>query len=104
MAGRQRWAPAAGSTSCPTLADTETAIDEQAQSPSRVEVSGRQIHMEAGSTIVAKGGEVSLTARQNPGLARPGRHHAAARRSRMPASGSMRAASLTCPAPRRRRP
>ena len=48
--------------------DTELAVDEQAQSPSTVEVIGRQITMRAGSSIVAPGGRVSLTALPNPAV------------------------------------
>ncbi len=52
----------------PDTADTTTAVDEQAQAPSRVEILGRQISMAAGSTIRAPGGQVSLTAVANPSV------------------------------------
>jgi len=50
----------------PELGDTTTSPGEQTFNPSRVEVMGGQIQMLAGSSIVAAGGQVSLTALANP--------------------------------------
>ena len=49
----------------------KTAVADQAQPKSSVEVVGRQIEMRAGSTIRAPGGAVSLTALPNPSVTRP---------------------------------
>jgi len=50
----------------PELGDTATSPDEQTFNPSRVEVMGGKIEMLAGSHIVAAGGQVNLTALDNP--------------------------------------
>ncbi|MBU1980440.1 MAG: filamentous hemagglutinin family protein [Gammaproteobacteria bacterium] len=50
----------------PDLGDATTSPDEQAFYASRVEVMGGKIQMLEGSRIVAAGGEVSLTALENP--------------------------------------
>lgn len=50
----------------PDTSTTETTVDSVAQSPSRVDVMGKQIHMLSGSRISAKGGQVTLTAVANP--------------------------------------
>lgn len=50
----------------PELRDATTSPDEQAFYASRVEVMGGKIQMLEGSRIVAAGGEVSLTALENP--------------------------------------
>ena len=46
------------------------AVDGQTQLPSLVEIVGQDITMEAGSAIVAPGGDVSITATRNPQLVR----------------------------------
>jgi filamentous hemagglutinin len=50
----------------PELADATTALDDQVQAASRVELSGRQINLAGGSRIVAPGGTVQIAARANP--------------------------------------
>ena len=50
---------------------TKTAVADQTQPKSSVEVVGRQIEMRAGSTIHVPGGSVSLTALPNPSVTRP---------------------------------
>jgi filamentous hemagglutinin family protein len=50
----------------PELDDPATAVDDQAQLPSRIEMSGREIFMRGGSRIVAPSGEVHVTAARNP--------------------------------------
>ena len=50
----------------PDLADTATAVDDQPQSLSSVELSGQKIFVAGGSSIVAPGGKISLTAKSSP--------------------------------------
>ncbi|MGC3981020.1 MAG: filamentous hemagglutinin N-terminal domain-containing protein [Steroidobacteraceae bacterium] len=50
----------------PDLQDTRTAVDEQEQMLSSVEVVGQQITMQSGSSITAAGGNLSMTAATNP--------------------------------------
>jgi filamentous hemagglutinin family protein len=50
----------------PDLADTTTGIDEQAQNPSTILVSGRQITLRSNSLVKATGGRVDILAQQNP--------------------------------------
>ncbi len=54
-----------------TATAAKTAVPDQAQPLSSVEVVGRQIEMRAGSTIRAPGGLVSLTALPNPSVTSP---------------------------------
>ncbi len=54
-----------------TATAAKTAVQDQAQPVSSVEVTGRQIGMQAGSLIRAPGGTVSLTALPNPGVTAP---------------------------------
>ncbi|SMF93477.1 filamentous hemagglutinin family N-terminal domain-containing protein [Methylomagnum ishizawai] len=57
----------AGSTTRVDLdASKGKAVDEQAQTPSRVEIGGGKIVMAAGSALVAHGGQVDLTASAHP--------------------------------------
>ena len=51
----------------PELDDKATAVDDQAQAPSTVELSGQQIFVQSGASIVAPGGQVNITAQTNPG-------------------------------------
>jgi filamentous hemagglutinin len=48
-----------------------TAVDEQVQLPSRVEVVGREVQFRSGSVVRVPGGEVSVAARPNPSVTRP---------------------------------
>jgi len=50
----------------PELDDTATAVDDQAQLPSSVEMVGRQVVLRGGSEIKAPGGEVLVTALERP--------------------------------------
>ncbi|MBS1212812.1 MAG: hemagglutinin-related protein, partial [Proteobacteria bacterium] len=54
----------------PDLADKRTALDGQAQDPSRIEVMGHDIHMQDGALVRSPAGEVSFTATEAPD--RPG--------------------------------
>lgn len=57
----------AGSTTRVDLdASKGKAVDEQAQTPSRVEIAGGKIVMAAGSALVAHGGQVDFTASAHP--------------------------------------
>jgi filamentous hemagglutinin len=49
-------------TVLPELADRTTAIDEQKQLPSTVELVGRQLYVRGGAQVRAPGGEISLRA------------------------------------------
>jgi len=70
------------------LTDTATAVDDQAQLASRVEIVGRQIMLRGGSSIEARGGEVQLTAVQNPHAAESATYDAQSR-IRMEAGASI---------------
>ena len=48
------------------LENTSTAIDDQSQYKSQVEIMGKKIHLQENSLISAKGGEVNITATDNP--------------------------------------
>ena len=65
-----------GSTSSiqvlPDLADTHTAVDEQTQLPSSVELSGGQIFLRSGSSIVATGGDITASTVRTPASFSPG--------------------------------
>ena len=50
----------------PELTDTTTALDDQVQVASSVELSGRQINLAGGARVVAPGGSVQIAARANP--------------------------------------
>ncbi len=50
----------------PELNDAATAVDDQTQLASRIEMSAREIFMRSGSTITAPAGELSVTAAGNP--------------------------------------
>ncbi|HVY81219.1 MAG TPA: filamentous hemagglutinin family protein [Steroidobacteraceae bacterium] len=50
----------------PELADTTTAVDDQKQNPSTVEIMGRNVTLRGGTQIVAPGGAVNITALSNP--------------------------------------
>jgi filamentous hemagglutinin family protein len=50
----------------PDTTDTATAVDEQKQEPSRVDVMGKTVHLREGSRITAPGGQVTITATQDP--------------------------------------
>ena len=50
----------------PELDSTATAVDEQQQLLSSVEITGHQINIEGGSSIVAAGGKLTMTAAANP--------------------------------------
>lgn len=52
----------------PELNDTATAVDDQEQLASTVELSGRQVVLRAGTQIVAPGGNVQVTAVDKPNL------------------------------------
>ncbi|MEJ0087436.1 MAG: filamentous hemagglutinin family protein [Pseudomonadota bacterium] len=53
-------------TVLPELTDKATAVDDQAQDPSRVEISAQRIALTGGARIVAPGGTVTLQARADP--------------------------------------
>ena len=46
----------------PELSDTATAVDDEVQLPSKIEIAGRQVVLKSGSQITAPGGQVQLTA------------------------------------------
>lgn len=50
----------------PELASTETAVDNQAQPQSQVDLVGQTIHIESGARVLAPAGEVSITATEAP--------------------------------------
>ncbi len=50
----------------PELDSTATAVDEQQQLLSSVEITGHQINIEGGSSIAAAGGKLTMTAAANP--------------------------------------
>lgn len=58
----------AGSTTevAPELDSKATAVDEQRQDPSRVDIVGHVVHMEGGASIKARGGKVSIAATDRP--------------------------------------
>ncbi len=56
----------------PDTADTGTAVDDQAQQPSTVELVGKRIEIEGQSSIIAAGGTVTAIAASNPGAPRTG--------------------------------
>lgn len=49
----------------------DTAIDDQVQFKSRVELMGKKIHLKKNSKIIAKGGEVDIAAVENPSMTTP---------------------------------
>jgi filamentous hemagglutinin family protein len=51
----------------PDLTDTHTAVDEQQQLPSQVDVSGSNIYLRSGSSIIAHGGDIDVSTLR-PGL------------------------------------
>ncbi|MEJ1964400.1 MAG: filamentous hemagglutinin family protein [Gammaproteobacteria bacterium] len=53
----------------PDLTDTATAVDDQPQALSKVELSGKQIFVESNASIVAPGGQVSIAAQTVPNSA-----------------------------------
>jgi filamentous hemagglutinin family protein len=46
----------------PDLASSATAVDAQAQSPSIVDLTGHQIHLDGGASVIANGGQVNIQA------------------------------------------
>lgn len=50
----------------PDLQDAAMAVDDQAQLPSTIELSGRQIFVESGAHLLAPGGSVSLVGQASP--------------------------------------
>lgn len=50
----------------PELGDTATAVDEQAQLPSQIDLSAREIFLRSGSRIVAPSGQLHVSAAANP--------------------------------------
>ena len=50
----------------PDQADLATAVDGLAQTPSRIEVMGKEIEMEGGAVIRSNAGRVTLSATENP--------------------------------------
>ena len=53
----------------PDTTSKATAVDDQPQPQSVVEVNGKQIHLQANSAIIAHGGAVNINAEANPSLA-----------------------------------
>ena len=60
--GRLELGATSQTTVTPELADRTTAIDEQRQLPSTVELAGRQLFVRGGAQVRAPGGEISLRA------------------------------------------
>ncbi|MET0532659.1 MAG: filamentous hemagglutinin N-terminal domain-containing protein [Steroidobacter sp.] len=52
----------------PELDDEETAVDDQEQLASRIEMSAREVFMRSGSTITAPAGDLFVTAASNPSV------------------------------------
>jgi filamentous hemagglutinin family protein len=50
----------------PELQDTATAIDDQPQAPSSIEINAHQVTLRGGSQVIAPGGTLQLTANANP--------------------------------------
>jgi filamentous hemagglutinin family protein len=55
----------------PDLSSSATAVDAQVQSPSIVDLTGHQIHLDGGASIVANGGMVNVEAVQAVGTVQP---------------------------------
>ena len=54
-------------TSVELAADkTETAVDAQAQARSKIEIAAKQVHLQSGSTVRAKSGQVQVKAQDDP--------------------------------------
>lgn len=53
------------------LNSDDTAVDDQTQFKSRVEIVGKKIHLKENSLISAKGGEVEITAQADPSASLP---------------------------------
>ncbi|HEV7442728.1 MAG TPA: filamentous hemagglutinin N-terminal domain-containing protein, partial [Steroidobacteraceae bacterium] len=49
----------------PELTDTATAVDEQAQLPSKIDIAGEQVILKGGSRITAPSGQLTVTAVQD---------------------------------------
>jgi hypothetical protein len=63
--GRLELGAASETTVLPELGDTATAIDEQKQLPSSVELIGRQIYVRGGAQVRAPGGEIKVRAQND---------------------------------------
>jgi filamentous hemagglutinin family protein len=48
----------------PDLASSATAVDAQTQSPSIVDLTGHQVHLDGGASVIANGGQVNIQAIQ----------------------------------------
>ncbi len=46
----------------PDLASSATAVDDQVQSPSIVDLTGHQVHLDGGASVIANGGQVNIQA------------------------------------------
>lgn len=55
----------------PDLASSATAVDAQPQSPSIVDLTGHQIHLDGGASVIANGGQVNIQAVQAIGAVQP---------------------------------
>ena len=79
------------------IADTQTAVDDQQQQASHIELMGHQVTLASGSTVRATGGTLDISAVQSPAVA-------VDRVGRGPCSGfSRRRCRWTCAAARLRR-
>lgn len=66
VAGTLELGPHSVTAVVPDLASSATAVDAQAQSPSIVDLTGHQIHLDGGAAVVANGGQVNIEAVQDP--------------------------------------
>ncbi|HTB27530.1 MAG TPA: filamentous hemagglutinin N-terminal domain-containing protein, partial [Steroidobacteraceae bacterium] len=55
----------------PDLASSATAVDAQVQGPSIVDLTGHQVHLDGGASVIANGGEVNIQAIQAIGGVQP---------------------------------
>lgn len=85
-------------TVLPEIGDRETAIDEQLQMPSRIELHGRQVYLRSGAAVTAPGGEIHIDAVRNanqPDALDPESRVRVESGVRLDASGSTATASVT---------
>lgn len=50
----------------PELGDASTAVDEQKQDPSRIDILGKFVQLQSGARVKAPGGKVAVVATENP--------------------------------------
>jgi filamentous hemagglutinin family protein len=64
--GKLTLGPSSSTTILPDPTDTSTAVDAQAQLPSTLRFDGQQVDLAGGSSVIAPGGQLTVTANSNP--------------------------------------